>query len=110
MHEMFEEQYNFTKESIDTIAERVRVFGEHPVSTLNEYLELSEIKEVNHQFKSSMMVSEILNDFEIILTHLTEVYDEAAGMGDVGTTHIIQQLIEQLEKKYWMFSAFNKKS
>ncbi|NND95603.1 MAG: DNA starvation/stationary phase protection protein, partial [Flavobacteriales bacterium] len=85
IHEKFEEQYNFTKETIDTLAERVRVFGKKPLSTLREYLDISEIKEVEADFKSSMMVSEILNDFEIILTHLTDVYDTAAEIGDVGT-------------------------
>ena len=109
LHEKFEEQYNFTKQTIDTIAERVRVFGARPMSTLKEFLDASEINEVDHDFKSSMMVSEILNDFEIILTHLTDVYDTAAEIGDVGTSKITHGLIEELEKKFWMYSAFNTK-
>jgi len=109
LHEKFEEQYNFTKETIDTIAERIRVFGARPISTLQGYIEASEIKEVDHNFKSSMMVSEILNDFEILLTHLVDTYDTASEIGDVASTQIIQGLIEEVETKFWMYSAFNTK-
>jgi starvation-inducible DNA-binding protein len=90
-------------------AERIRVFGHHPLSTLKDYIETSEIKEVDHTFDSSKMVTEILHDFEIILTHLAEVHDTAANLEDVGTLTIIQNLMEELEKTFWMYSAFNEK-
>lgn len=107
LHEKFEEQYNFTKETIDIIAERIRVFGFRPISTLQGFLDSSEILEVSHDFESTMMVSEVLNDFEIILFHLTDVYETAAEIGDHGTTRIVQGLIEELETKFWMYSSFN---
>lgn len=44
LHEFFELEYNAVKLQIDEIAERIRVFGKKPVSTLKEYLEISEIK------------------------------------------------------------------
>ena len=36
LHEAFEQDYNTTKENIDEIAERIRVFGLKPLSDLKE--------------------------------------------------------------------------
>ncbi|NNC82943.1 MAG: DNA starvation/stationary phase protection protein [Flavobacteriales bacterium] len=108
IHEKLEEQYNFTKEAIDVIAERIRIFGKRPFSTFKEFLDNSEIQEVPADFKSSEMITEVLNDFEILLTHLTETYDEAAEIGDIGTTHMVEEFMQNVEIKYWMFASFNK--
>ena len=43
IHEQFEIQYESAKTAIDEIAERIRVFGLTPLSTLRDYLEHSEI-------------------------------------------------------------------
>jgi len=45
LHLEFEAQYKEAAEHTDEIAERIRVFGETPFSTMKEYLDESEIKE-----------------------------------------------------------------
>ncbi len=68
LHDIFEQEYNFVKEEIDQIAERIRVFGKHPKSNLQEYLDLSEIKEASFDLNSTEMVKEIIADFETLLS------------------------------------------
>ncbi len=106
IHEEFEKQYNETKENIDEIAERVRVFGHTPMSTLGEYLKYSEIKETGTDLSAREMVGEILNDYEILLTYLVEVTDIAVDNGDFGTEDMIKSFIKKLEKSHWMWTAF----
>lgn len=106
IHEKFEEQYNEAKLNIDDVAERIRVFGYTPMSSLKEYLEASEIKETGSNLSGTAMVEEILRDYEILLSFMADVANAAINIGDVGTENMINSFIKQMEKSHWMFSAF----
>ena len=108
VHEKFEEQYNEVKLNIDDVAERIRIFDKRPISTLSEYLEISEIKEVKEEITSTQMVREILADFEILLSLMIDVVEAANSVGDLGTQDLINGFIKKMEKTHWMFTAFLK--
>jgi len=109
LHEKFEAQYNQAQLNIDEIAERIRVFGKTPYSTLREYLEQSEIKEVGTNLSSSQMVEEVLSDYRILLENMVDVVDSAIDVGDIGTQDLVNTFIKDMEKNHWMFTAFNHK-
>ncbi len=108
IHEKFEAQYEEAKLNIDEIAERIRVFGYRPLSTLTEYLEVADIKETptDKDMTGMEMVKEILNDFEILLSYMVDAADAAIDVGDVGTEEMIKDFVKSLEKTHWMFTAF----
>ena len=106
IHEKFEAGYNEAKVNIDDIAERIRVFGQTPMSTLQEYLDTAEIKETSPDLTSQQMVEEILNDYEILLSFMADAIDAAIDVGDVGTEDMIKGFMKNIEKSHWMFSAF----
>jgi len=106
LHEQFEELYDRAKEHIDEVAERVKVFGQTPVSTLKEYLDMAEIQEVGSDMSAEMMVKETLNDFEVLLSFMVNVADAAIDIGDVGTEDMINTFIKKMEKTHWMFHSW----
>lgn len=106
IHEKFEEQYNVTKVAVDDIAERIRIFGLHPFSTMLEFIENSHLKEVGNDFPADKMVTEIINDYEILLEQMFNVLDMAIEHGDSGTEDMIKEFIKYTEKNHWMMSAF----
>ncbi len=106
LHEQFEELYNRAKTHIDDVAERVKVFGQTPVSTLSEYLEMAEIQEVGPNLKAEDMVKETLNDLELLLSFMVNVADAAINIGDVGTEDMINTFIKNMEKTHWMFNSW----
>ena len=106
LHEQFELQYNEALKFIDDIAERIRIFQETPLSTLQEYLEASEIKETSAELSSDLMVREILSDYRILLEHMFKVVEVAAEQGDSGTEEMVKVFINTVEKHHWMLSAF----
>lgn len=108
LHEKFEELYNTSLENIDEIAERIRIFGSNPVSRLEDYLKMSEIREPEDVLVSSDMVSEIVSDFEILITHMMNVIDASNETGDAGTSDMMASIVKDLEKNHWMFSAWLK--
>lgn len=106
LHDKFEEEYNAVKIQIDEIAERIRVFGQTPVSTLKEYLEMSEIQETGTDLSGQEMVKEILQDFEILLSFYVDALEAAGEIGDVATEDLITGYIQRTEKMHWMLTAF----
>lgn len=106
LHEQFEERYNISKESIDEIAERIRVFGHTPLSNLSDYMKHSNIKEAGTDVEANDMVAEILKDYEILLSFLTDSMNAAIDIGDVGTEDMLNTLIQDMEKHHWMLSSF----
>lgn len=108
LHTVFEEEYNQVKIQIDELAERIRVFGKRPYSTLKDYLDVAEIKEAGTTLSSADMVNEILHDFEAILSFLIDAHEKAASVGDVATEDMLVGYIKRTEQRHWMLSAFNK--
>jgi starvation-inducible DNA-binding protein len=106
LHEQFEELYTETLLNIDEIAERIRVFGQTPLSTMKDYLKASSIKETGTDLESSTMVREVLSDFTILLHFMADTVQVAADQGDSGTEEMIKKFINKLEKHHWMLTAF----
>jgi starvation-inducible DNA-binding protein len=106
LHEKFEQQYNEARENIDEIAERIRVFGKTPFSTMQEYLNTSEIKETGSDLPSDFMVREVLSDFRVLLEYMFAVIEVAQEQSDSGTEEMIKTFIHDIEKHHWMMTAF----
>jgi starvation-inducible DNA-binding protein len=107
LHTKFEDLYTRAFHNIDQIAERIRVFGESPLSTMREYLELSDIEEVDVKMNASEMVKETLSDFEHLLSSFVNTANNAAEVGDVGTVSLLDSMIKHLEKDHWMLTSWN---
>ena len=106
IHEKFENQYNDAKVVIDDIAERIRVFGQTPYSTMKEYLQHSDIKESGTDLTGLEMIQEILKDYESLLESMFSIIEIAIETGDSGTEDMIKGFVKNTEKNHWMLSAF----
>ncbi len=109
IHANFEKQYNEAKVNMDEIAERIRVFGQTPLSTMREYLETSEIKESSTDLTSYEMVQEILKDYQILLEYMFNTIEQALQNGDSGTEDMVKSFVKKIEKNHWMLTAFSTK-
>lgn len=108
IHETTEAEYTEVMNEIDEIAERIRVFGATPISTLKEFLEVSEIKETGTDLSSKEIIQEILKDYGVLLSYMTDTVKSAREIGDISTDDLITGLMRRREKMHWMLSAFSK--
>lgn len=106
LHEQFETQYTEAIQNIDDIAERIRIFGKTPLSTMQEFLEQAELKESSTQLSSELMVRELLSDYRILLQFMFAVVEVSVEIGDSGTEEMVKKFINSIEKHHWMMSAF----
>jgi len=106
LHEQFEQEYTKVRTNIDVLAERIRIYGARPLSTLKEYLNQASIREQAEQFTSEEMVAEIIEDFENLLTNIVHCQELAAISGDTATHHMLTRWAEHIEKRHWMLTAW----
>ncbi|MDD3721837.1 MAG: DNA starvation/stationary phase protection protein [Lutibacter sp.] len=108
LHQQFELEYENAKDIIDILAERIRVFGIKINYTLNQFIELSDIRDDAGELTSLQMVQEVLKDFNVIHNDLLEASNYASNAGDIGTEEILASIISDLEKRHWMFTVWTK--
>jgi starvation-inducible DNA-binding protein len=106
LHEKFELQYTEALIHIDAIAERIRIFGEAPFSSLKQYLDTSEIEETTSELNSDLMVREMLSDYTILIRYMEDTVEICAKHADSGTESMVKGYINKIETHHWMFSAF----
>ncbi len=110
IHEKTETEYTEVLTEIDEVAERIRVFGATPFSTLKDYLEISEIEETGTNLSSKEIVQEILSDYEILFSFMVDAVESAREIGDISTDSLITGFMKRREKMHWMWSAFSKEN
>lgn len=110
LHETFEDYYDEVNDYLDEYAERMLALELAPVSTLQEFLDNTWIKE--HPYKTKMdyteMVQSVKNDFTIIIGKLQQGIEMTAEAGDDVTNDMLIATKTSLEKHTWMLRAFLK--
>lgn len=106
-HLFFEEIYTELSETIDEVAERVRVIGHYAIGSMKEFLELTHLSESKpSKNDSKSYIKEILADFEAIIIYIREqisiVGDE---LDDAGTEDFLVGIMAAHEKTAWMLRS-----
>jgi len=109
LHEKFEELYNEAKVNIDEIAERVLTLQMKPISTLSEYLENAEVRELKTE-DTNEMVRSILLDHKKLIANMREILKSAGEASDEGTVDLVSGFLGSIEKKSWMLNAWFSKT
>ncbi len=106
LHEFFKTQYTELDVIIDDIAERIPQLGGKAIATVEEFKELTRLKEDPGQYPdSNKMLSNLLNDHESVIRSLRTDADACENYHDMGTNDFLIGLMEQHEKTAWMIRA-----
>lgn len=108
LHAKFEELYNEAKINIDEIAERILTLRGKPLSTLADYLAQSKIEERSTK-DSKEMVSNTLENHEVLIQIMRQTLEFASNANDEGTIDLISGFLGSLEKNSWMLDAWLEK-
>ncbi|NJK86606.1 MAG: hypothetical protein HC906_12200 [Bacteroidales bacterium] len=95
-----------TQLNIDTIAEKIKLFGKTPFSTFKEILQHAEIMDPEENLTSLEMVREILEDIRYILNMIEECIHTSHEISDYGSESMLKKFIIELEKDHWMLTAW----
>lgn len=105
LHEFFEDQYEELAEATDLIAERIRAVGEKSPGAMQEFLDLSRLKESEKNLSGNEMLTTLLNDHGSIIQWLRNAIDQSIKWGDQGTADLFIERLRVHEKTAWMIKA-----
>jgi starvation-inducible DNA-binding protein len=107
MHKFFEEQYEQLDETMDEVAERIRMVGHYSPATLKSFLSLTRLTEVTREKNDSAgFIKELLEDHETIIKAIRpEINRIASELNDAGTSDFLTGLMETHEKIAWQLRA-----
>jgi starvation-inducible DNA-binding protein len=107
MHKFFEQQYEQLDETMDQVAERIRMLGHYAPATMRSYLDLTHLTEQSREKNDSVgFIKELLGDHESIIIRLRENINLfSSKLNDLGTSDFITGLMETHEKMAWMLRA-----
>ena len=107
LHAKFEELDTEMLTAIDELAERILSLGKPPISTFNDYIKRSTLKEINTiGMKETDMVKALIEDMMGLIEMEREILDATEKAGDDGTNDMVNRFMQFKEKNVWMLRAF----
>ena len=108
LHKLFEKQYKILEEAIDEIAERINKLGAKTPGTMQEFLDMTSLKESPGRYPSQKeMLRELLKDHEAVIIQLRKYIDECdEKYGDMGTSDFLTDLIKEHETIAWTLRRY----
>lgn len=109
-HLLLDEQSEQIFSMIDVLAERVRKLGEKTIHSIGEIQKLQSIKEVNETLSAEEMLHNLLHDNKNFLIKMREVHEVSSERNDVATTSLLENYIDEAERRVWfLFQTLEKK-
>ena len=109
VHEYLEVLYDSISDSLDEVAELLKINGEYPVASLKEFLELSEIQELESRdvhFKDALVIA--LDDL-LVLSKQAKVVRALALEDDlIGLVDSMEGIISNIDKEAWFIRSMLK--
>ena len=106
-HLMFDEQGEQIFATTDDIAERVRKVGGTTIRSIGQIAKLQRVADNDADFVTPEdMLAELRSDNQDLAQRLREVHDTCDEHGDVATASLIENWIDQAERRTWfLFEA-----
>jgi starvation-inducible DNA-binding protein len=106
-HLLLDEQAAQIFASTDDMAERVRKVGGTTIRSIGHVARLQRLLDNDADFVTPEdMLAELRDDNRQMITHLREVHDLCDEAGDVATASLIENWIDEAERRVWfLFEA-----
>ena len=106
-HVFFEEEYGKLENTLDEVAERIRMLGFYSPGSMQQFIELSELKEngpVQNDSVSFMKI--LLEDHESVIKFIRKnIGENAEAHNDEGTADFITAIMQMHEQMAWMLRS-----
>ncbi len=109
-HLLFDEHADQIFATTDELAERVRKIGGRTVRSIGEIAKLQSLADNNADFVGPAdMIRELMADNKKMMTMMREVHELCDKHNDVATASILENFIDQAERRNWfLFEASRK--
>ncbi|HET7218947.1 MAG TPA: ferritin-like domain-containing protein [Vicinamibacterales bacterium] len=110
LHKLFDEFANEVLESIDQLAERVRMIGQDPPAHLIQLSDLAGVSPAAPHATMHDMVEEADRNALVVIREIRQAVKLADEHGDPGTVDVLSRLVQVHEKHEWWLRDILRKS
>lgn len=100
-HLLLDEQSDQIFAMTDVLAERVRKLGERTIQSIGQIKELQKIHDVNETLSAEQMLHDLLQENKDFLSRMRAAHKVCSEANDVGTTSILENYIDETERRVW---------
>ncbi len=108
-HAFYDTLYGDVADTIDKIAEYIRILGHYTPGSLSRYAELSIIQDQTKIPRAELMFAESLQDCETMGQLVVAMFDEATEERQQGIANFMAELQDLYGKKAWFIRSILKK-
>lgn len=108
-HEFYDTLYNDVNDTIDKIAEYIRILGHYTPGSLQRYAELTIIEDQVKIPRAELMFNETLLDTIKMIQLVVTMFDEATEERQQGIANYMAELQDLYGKKAWFIRSILKK-
>lgn len=107
LHTFLEGHYRDLLLTMDEVAERVRILGDHPISTIRGMYSAMELQDGSEKkISAEDMLTNLLNDHQTIQVQLKEIVsDQTLFAKDPGSADMLTGMLQKHEKMSWMLKS-----
>ena len=106
VHKMTDKMYEMLQEQFDETAEIMKMNNEFPLATLGDYLEATNIEEIESRPYPVDEVLDILNkDCRLLIQSAKEAHKEAEENKNFLASNLLEDYLAKYAKKAWMLKA-----
>lgn len=107
LHKLYEGEYNYIREIIDELAERVLQLGQKATATMKEFLEQTVLKEGPYSSNQAEQIKVLLADHETIIRKIRFSIEKIdKEYNDPVTVDILTKYLGWHEKTAWMLRSY----
>jgi len=106
LHTRFEALYTETQQLADSVAERILMRGESPLSSFSDFVAKSPIAEAGIQRDGEQSVSITVSNLSALIEQETKVLHAAVAADDEVSNSLVSDMLSLHEKHRWMYSAW----
>lgn len=108
-HAFYDSLYSDVNDTIDKIAEYIRILGHYTPGSLSRYSELSIIQDQTKIPRAELMFQESLHDTQVMIELVQAMFDEATEERQQGIANYMAELQDLYAKKAWFIRSILKK-
>jgi starvation-inducible DNA-binding protein len=105
LHSLFEQQYEELSESVDAIAEHIRMLGEHVPASFNAFQKLNKIPDGQVHLDAAGMIADLLTSHTLLIDLLTTALKEAQQAQDEVIADFFIERMSAHRKYQWMLRS-----
>lgn len=105
LHELLEEQYEWLKDVVDSLAERIRSLGHIAPGTYKQFCETSHSTDGSGNLTAHTMMEDLVTSHEKVIHKLRDTLESMQGKRDFASEDLLTGILGEHEKKCWMLRS-----